>query len=151
MDYIAAITKEHLKSELPVVNVGDTVRIHNRIKEGARERIQLFEGVVIAKHGGGISETFTVRRVSYSVGVEKTSPSILPTLLRSTSFVPVWSDVQSSTICVTEWARLPRLKRRSKLTCINKGHLDFGVSFIVSIDFSIPLCYNERKCSFERC
>ena len=74
MDYIAAITKEHLKSELPVVNVGDIVRIHNRIKEGARERIQLFEGVVIAKHGGGISETFTVRRVSYGVGVEKTFP-----------------------------------------------------------------------------
>ena len=74
MDFIAAITKEHLKSELPVVNVGDTVRIHNRIKEGARERIQLFEGVVIAKHGGGISETFTVRRVSYGVGVEKTFP-----------------------------------------------------------------------------
>ncbi|MGM9641718.1 MAG: 50S ribosomal protein L19 [Eubacteriales bacterium] len=82
MDYIAAITKEHLKSELPVVNVGDTVRIHNRIKEGARERIQLFEGVVIAKHGGGISETFTVRRVSYSVGVEKTFPIHSPNVVK---------------------------------------------------------------------
>ena len=82
MDYIAAITKEHLKSELPEVNVGDTVRIHNRIKEGARERIQLFEGVVIAKHGGGISETFTVRRVSYSVGVEKTFPIHSPNVVK---------------------------------------------------------------------
>ena len=62
--------------------VGDTVRIHNRIKEGARERIQLFEGVVIAKHGGGISETFTVRRVSYSVGVEKTFPIHSPNVVK---------------------------------------------------------------------
>ncbi|MBR3965319.1 MAG: 50S ribosomal protein L19, partial [Clostridia bacterium] len=74
MDYIAAMTNEQLKKELPTVNVGDTVRIHNRIKEGTRERIQMFEGTVIAKHGGGISETFTVRRVSYGVGVEKTFP-----------------------------------------------------------------------------
>ena len=74
MNLLQAFTNEQLKSELPVVNVGDTIRIHNRIKEGARERIQMFEGTVIAKHGGGISETFTVRRVSYGVGVEKTFP-----------------------------------------------------------------------------
>ena len=74
MDLIQAFTNEQLKKEVPVVRIGDTVRIHNRIKEGARERIQMFEGTVIAKHGGGISETFTVRRVSYGVGVEKTFP-----------------------------------------------------------------------------
>ena len=74
MNLLQAFTNEQLKTEIPVVNVGDTIRIHNRIKEGARERIQLFEGTVIAKHGGGISETFTVRRVSYGVGVEKTFP-----------------------------------------------------------------------------
>ena len=74
MNLLQAFTNEQLKTEMPVVNVGDTIRIHNRIKEGARERIQLFEGTVIAKHGGGISETFTVRRVSYGVGVEKTFP-----------------------------------------------------------------------------
>ncbi|MBR2380979.1 MAG: 50S ribosomal protein L19 [Clostridia bacterium] len=74
MDLIKAFTNEQLKKELPVVNVGDTVRVHNKIKEGTRERIQLFEGTVIAKHGGGISETFTVRRVAYGVGVEKTFP-----------------------------------------------------------------------------
>ena len=72
MDLIKAFTEEQLKAEVPQFKVGDTVRVHNRIKEGARERIQLFEGTVIAKRGGGISETFTVRRVAYGVGVEKT-------------------------------------------------------------------------------
>lgn len=74
MDLIQAFTNEQLKETVPVIRVGDTVRIHNKIKEGTRERIQLFEGTVIAKHGGGISETFTVRRVSYGCGVEKTFP-----------------------------------------------------------------------------
>ena len=74
MNLIEAFTNEQLKKELPVIRIGDSVRVHNRIKEGNRERIQLFEGTVIAKHGGGISETFTVRRVSYGCGVEKTFP-----------------------------------------------------------------------------
>ena len=74
MDFIKVLTNEQLKENVPTVNIGDTIRVHNRIKEGARERIQLFEGTVIAKNGGGISETFTVRRVSYGVGVEKTFP-----------------------------------------------------------------------------
>ena len=74
MDLIKDFTNEQLKKELPEVNVGDTIRVHNKIKEGTRERVQLFEGTVIAKHGGGISETFTVRRVAYGVGVEKTFP-----------------------------------------------------------------------------
>lgn len=74
MDLIKAFTNEQLKETVPVIRIGDTVRIHNKIKEGTRERIQIFEGTVIAKHGGGISETFTVRRVSYGCGVEKTFP-----------------------------------------------------------------------------
>ena len=74
MDLIKAFTNEQLKEEVPVVNVGDTVKVHNKIKEGTRERVQNFEGTVIAKKNGGISETFTVRRVSYGVGVEKTFP-----------------------------------------------------------------------------
>ena len=74
MDYIAAITNEQLKETLPEFEVGDTVRVSCRIKEGNRERIQLFDGTVIAKRGGGISETFTVRRISYGVGVERTFP-----------------------------------------------------------------------------
>ena len=74
MNLIEAFTNEQLKKEVPLIRVGDTVRVYNKIKEGNRERIQLFEGTVIGKHGGGISETFTVRRVSYGVGVEKTFP-----------------------------------------------------------------------------
>ena len=74
MDLIQAFTNEQLKKEIPLVRIGDTVRVHNKIKEGSRERIQMFEGTVIAKHGGGISETTTVRRISYGVGVEKTFP-----------------------------------------------------------------------------
>ena len=71
---LEAFTNEQLKTEVTSFNVGDTIRVHNRIKEGNRERIQLFEGTVIAKRNGGISETFTVRRVAYGVGVEKTFP-----------------------------------------------------------------------------
>ena len=74
MDIIKAFTEEQLKKEVPEVKVGDTVRVHNRIVEGSKSRIQIYEGTVIAKRGGGISETFTVRRISYGVGVEKTFP-----------------------------------------------------------------------------
>ena len=74
MDMVKAFTSAQLKEEVPQFNIGDTVRVHNKIVEGNRERIQMFEGTVIAKKNGGISETFTVRRVSYGVGVEKTFP-----------------------------------------------------------------------------
>lgn len=74
MDKIQAFVSEQLKKEVPTFEIGDVIRVHNKIKEGTRERIQLFEGTVIAKHGGGISETFTVRRISYGVGLEKTFP-----------------------------------------------------------------------------
>ncbi len=81
MDLIKALTNEQLKETVPVLNVGDTVRVHNKIKEGTRERIQMFEGTIIAKKGGGISETFTVRRISYGVGVEKTFPVHSPNVV----------------------------------------------------------------------
>lgn len=74
MDMVKAFTNDQLKENVPVLNIGDTVKIHNRIKEGNKERIQIFEGTIIARHGGGISETFTVRRISYGVAVEKTFP-----------------------------------------------------------------------------
>ena len=82
MDLIQAFTNEQLKTEVPMVRIGDTIRVHNRIKEGNRERIQMFEGTVIAKHGGGISETFTVRRVAYGCGVEKTFPIHSPNVVK---------------------------------------------------------------------
>lgn len=71
---IKTIENEQLRSDLPVFNVGDTVKVHLKVKEGKRERIQLFEGTVIKRQNGGVSETFTVRKISYGVGVEKTLP-----------------------------------------------------------------------------
>ncbi|WP_029330849.1 MULTISPECIES: 50S ribosomal protein L19 [Exiguobacterium] len=68
------ITQEQIKSDVPSFRPGDTVRVHVKVVEGTRERIQLFEGVVIKRHGGGISETFTVRKISYGVGVERAFP-----------------------------------------------------------------------------
>ena len=71
MDLMQAFTEKYKKAEPPVVAIGDTVRVHLKVKEGNRERIQVFEGTVIAKKHGGIEESFTVRRISYGVGVEK--------------------------------------------------------------------------------
>lgn len=72
MDIIKSIEHEQLKNKIPELKVGDTVKVHQRIKEGNRERIQVFEGIIIKKQGGGVNATFTVRRVAYGVGVEKT-------------------------------------------------------------------------------
>ena len=74
MDLLQALTQDQLKTDLPPLNIGDTVRVHIRIKEGNRERIQIFEGTIIARKHGGIQETITVRRLSYGVGVEKVFP-----------------------------------------------------------------------------
>ena len=74
MEKIQAFVNEQLKTEVPQFGIGDGVKVYIRITEGEKTRTQLFEGTVIAKHGGGISETFTVRRISYGVGVEKTFP-----------------------------------------------------------------------------
>ena len=71
---IDAINQENIKSEVPQFNVGDTVKVMIKVIEGDRERLQAFEGIVIARKHGGISETFTVRRLSFGVGVEKTFP-----------------------------------------------------------------------------
>ncbi len=79
---IEEITKEQLRSDLPAFRPGDTVRVHVKVIEGTRERIQLFEGVVIKRRGGGISETFTVRKVSYGVGVERTFPVHTPKIAK---------------------------------------------------------------------
>ena len=74
MDLMQAFTQKHLKAEPPVVEVGDTVRVHIKVKEGNRERIQVFQGDVIRRHGHSSRETFTVRKISFSVGVERTFP-----------------------------------------------------------------------------
>ncbi|MCM3386730.1 50S ribosomal protein L19 [Ureibacillus chungkukjangi] len=79
---ITEITKEQLRSDLPSFRPGDTVRLHVKVVEGTRERIQLFEGVVIKRRGGGISETFTVRKISYGVGVERAFPVHTPKITK---------------------------------------------------------------------
>ena len=80
MDLMQAFTEKYKKAEPPVVAIGDTVRVHLKVKEGNRERIQVFEGTVIAKKHGGIEETFTVRRISYGIGVEKVFPLHAPSI-----------------------------------------------------------------------
>ena len=81
MDLVKALSSQYMKEQLPEMRVGDTVRVHVLIKEGSRERIQVFEGTIIARKNGGIGETITVRRISYGVGCEKVfllhSPSIV--------------------------------------------------------------------------
>ncbi|NLB29176.1 MAG: 50S ribosomal protein L19 [Clostridiales bacterium] len=81
MDLVKALGEQYMKPELPPMNVGDTVRVTVRVKEGSRERSQAFEGTIIAKKHGGINETITVRRISYNVGCEKVFPVHSPTII----------------------------------------------------------------------
>ena len=81
MNLIEKLDQENMKETLPEMNVGDTVRVHVKIKEGSRERIQVFEGTIIAKKHGGVEQTITVRRLSYGVGVEKVFPVHSPNIV----------------------------------------------------------------------
>lgn len=74
MDVLSQVTEEYKKNDIPAFDVGDTVKVYVKIKEGSRERVQVFEGFVLKKQNGGINETFTVRRIASGVGVEKTFP-----------------------------------------------------------------------------
>ena len=80
MEIIRAIEQEQLKTDLPAFGPGDTVKVHIRIKEGKRERVQIFEGVVLKRQGGGLTEMFTVRKITFGVGVEKTFPVHSPSI-----------------------------------------------------------------------
>ena len=82
MDLMKALTSQYMKEELPQMNVGDTVRVHVKIKEGTRERVQAFEGTIIARKHGGIEESITVRRLSYGVGCEKVFPVHSPNIVK---------------------------------------------------------------------
>lgn len=123
MDALKLIEKDSAKAELPKFNIGDTVKVSVNIREGQRERIQMFEGTVIAIKGSGISKTFTVRRLSYGVGVEEYSQCIHLTLLTLRLFAAVRFAVLSFTIFVTVSARLQRLRKiSSNLILLIKYH-----------------------------
>lgn len=77
---VGSLTKDQIKTDLPQLSIGDTVIVNVKVREGARERVQAFEGILIAKKGGGISETFTVRRLSHGVGVERVFPLHSPNI-----------------------------------------------------------------------
>lgn len=85
MDLIKTLNEQYMKTELPDIKVGDTVRVSIKVKEGNRERIQAFDGTVIARKHGGINETITVRRISYNVGVEKVFPIHAPNIVSITA------------------------------------------------------------------
>lgn len=82
MDALKIIAQDSLKAEVPEIKIGNTVRVHVNIREGERERIQVFEGIVIAKNGSGVSETFTVRRISYGTGIERVFPLHSPNVVK---------------------------------------------------------------------
>ena len=82
MDALKTIAADSMKKEVPAFGIGDTVKVSVNIREGQRERIQMFEGTVIAKRGSGVAETFTVRRVAYGCGVEKTFPLHSPNVAK---------------------------------------------------------------------
>ena len=82
MDLIREVTQEYLKTDIPDFRAGDNLKVHVRLKEGEKERIQIFEGLVIARKHGGVSETFTVRKISSGIGVERTFPLHSPSIAR---------------------------------------------------------------------
>ena len=129
MDALKLIAQDSLKAEKPSFEIGDTIRIGVKIREGERERIQEFEGTVIAKNGSGISETFTVRRVSYGVGVERVFPIHSPNVadvkivrrgkVRRANFI----------IFVTELVRLLRLRKKSANLVGRAGQIDISALY----------------------
>ena len=130
MDAIKHFTEGMIKENKPQFEVGDTVRVSVRIKEGDKERIQAFEGTVIAKKHGGIAETFTVRRTSYGVGVERVFRSTARSLRRSRSFAAARSVVRSSSTCASAPARPPRSRHASEHTA-KKGRTVGVLPFFV--------------------
>lgn len=112
MDYIKMLEQEQMKNDIPDFRPGDTVRVDVKIVEGGKERIQAFEGVVIKRRGGGLSETYTVRRVAYGVAVERCFPVHSPRVDKITVVSPrPVSEELNSTTCVSVSVRLPESKK----------------------------------------
>lgn len=111
MDLIKTLTANYMKPELPQMNVGDTVRVTLRVKEGSRERNQVFEGTIIARKHGGINETITVRRISYGVGCEKVFPRAFSQhRLRGDHPARQSPSGEAVLPAATAWARLQKVK-----------------------------------------
>ena len=147
MDLIKELESQQMKAEKPVANVGDTVRVHVKIKEGSRERIQVFEGIVIAKKHGGIEETITVRRLAYGVGVEKVFPAALSLDRedrdRAHRFCP---PREASTICVTALVRLPRSARSCKKSKIETTWVTASFFFLLFFCVARGIIHHEIFC-----
>ena len=111
MNTLDALDAASLRDDIPTFRPGDTVKVHVRVVEGNRSRIQVFQGVVIRRQGGGIRETFTVRKVSFGVGVERTFPVHTRSSRRSRSWSAVTSAAPSCTTCASSAARPPRSRR----------------------------------------
>ncbi len=126
MDLMKALSSQYMKHELPEMNVGDTVRVHVKIKEGSRERIQIFEGTIIAKKHGGIEESITVRRISYGVGCEKVFPVHAPNVV----------DVETVRHGKVRRAKLYYL--RDRLIIHAAKEKPFGFSFLFSGEIFSP-------------
>ena len=131
MDIIRAIEQEQLKTDLTNFEVGDYVKVHVKIKEGNRERIQIFEGTIIGRRGSGIKETFTVRRITYGVGVERVFPVHSPRVERVEIVRKGKVRRANYFICVTELVRLQKLKQDwlENLKGLNKSPFSFYTFF----------------------
>ena len=133
MNLIQTLTEQYMKPELPTMNVGDTVRVTIRVKEGNRERNQAFEGTIIAKKHGGIQETITVRR--------RSSRCILPPSSLWTPSVRARSAGPSCTTCATAWAR----RRRSRRDCkTDKKRAVFAALFLFLLPTGCKMVYNTK-------
>lgn len=119
MNIINVIEQEQLRADIPAFRAGDTVRVHVKVVEGTRERIQVFEGLVINRQGGSVRETFTVRRIASGVGVERTFPLHSPRLAKSKLCVVVWFVVLSCITYVISLVKLRVFAKNANFT--NKG------------------------------
>ena len=128
MDLVKILSDKYMKAELPEMNVGDTVRVLVRVKEGNRERTQAFEGTIIAKKHGGINETITVRRISYGVGCEKVFPVHSPSIVSVTT-VRKGNVRRAKLYSATVSARPPRSKSVCNFFVTKKGSL-WGFLFL---------------------
>ena len=134
-ELIKFVEQSQIRTDLPELEIGDLIKVYLKVKEGQRERLQLFEGYLIARQGGGVRETITVRRVSYGIGVERVLPLNSPKIDHIEKVRRVRFAVLSSTICVTEWARLLESKK-DKAVKPSARALCFRAVFLPTFNYS---------------